>query len=124
MGMYTEINLNIILRKDLTEEMKTFLSDASSGNIDKDGYLIPFSHRFFDCLRWEYMFDNSIFEKKGYNWSLKIEADFKVYDGELFHFIDFITPYIGGRKRKTYIGWSIYDGTKERYYHHIERCFD
>ena len=49
-----------------------------------------------------------------YYYKLIINSEFKNYDNEINEFINFITPYTIGRKKKQYIGWSLREDCDKR----------
>jgi hypothetical protein len=63
----------------------------------------------------------STFTKPFNYWILELDTEFKNYDNEIYHFIHWITPYVVGRKKKQYIGWSKTEGRNDRNYLHIHR---
>jgi hypothetical protein len=67
---------------------------------------------FFQCDRWKDLFlstngsdiqGGKMYMENGY-WTVDLHTEFKDYDNEIDKFIDWINPYIVGRKKKQYIG--------------------
>lgn len=83
-------------------------------------------HNLFQKPRWWSLFNSephgSILAKIGEYWILTTDSEFKNYNDEISAFINFISPYVVGRK-KHYIGWKVYEGaeTEEREHLHIIR---
>lgn len=124
MGYYTEANFKIHLKSNVPEKLIATLNriivdgDIGGGDgIFVDKTLVwkpPFEHGFFNCSRW-YMFFRSTnwgshtpskFYKSGNHWIIEIDSEFKNYEDEIEHFVNFITPYVGGSKLKKFIGYS------------------
>lgn len=123
MGYYTELKLNIKLKKEtpdnIIEFLKKVLIDKDIGVDNKflfksgDVFKPWFSHDFFKCQRWYMLFlstnwdedmqGGKLREDKG-NWTVNLHTEFKNYDDEIDKFMDWITPYIVGRKKRQYVG--------------------
>ena len=131
MGTYTELHLNLKLRKDIPVEIK-YLFEKVVNNRDlevnglfssQDVFAPNINHQFFKCDRWYMLFlGNNFYEEVGiskfiediYYYSLIINSEFKNYDNEINEFINFITPYTIGRKKKQYVGWSLREDCDKR----------
>lgn len=127
MGYYTEFQGMLSLRKD-TPSSITSLIDVCINEPSVENIPLP-AHQFFSCNRWKSIFSNSAFMDaipyfikihNGY-YKLFISCCLKDYDGEIGEFIDWITPYIAGRKKKTYIGWRKGEDQQDRYYIHVDK---
>lgn len=54
-------------------------------------------------------------------WVIELDTEFKNYDGEINKFIEWISPFVVGRKRNQYIGWYKGEGPSERTNIYIQR---
>jgi hypothetical protein len=81
------------------------------------------AHKFFSEKRWHSIFTRHCegscsyrpgFFKKWVNetntneseyWQLQLSGDINCGLNEIAEFVDWITPYIAGRKKHTYVGW-------------------
>lgn len=120
MGSYTTLVCKIKLRKDTPDEIINFLKKViinHSDDIPTDNY---FYHEFFKCERWNDLFtslnwSDDIQGGKFYvekeNWVIYLQTEFKNYDNEIDKFIDWIKPYVLGRKKKQYISWKEDEGS-------------
>ena len=131
MGTYTELHLNLKLRKNIPIEIKhLFEKVVNNRDLEVNGlfssqdvFVPDVNHSFFKCDRWYMLFlgNNfcgevgiSKFIEDKYYYSLIINSEFKNYDNEINEFIVFITPYTIGRKKKQYIGWSLREDNDKR----------
>ena len=124
MGFYTKFNftarLNDSTPSPVIDLLNRVINERDLGH-DKmffkseDVFKPEFDHCFFKCGRWYMLFlscnfdddlKGGVFQKKKDVWSIKIETEFKNYDGEIDLFIHWISPFIRGRKKKQYLGWS------------------
>lgn len=139
MGHYTRFNCNITLKKDTPELIidffKRVLIDRDLGHnkvmfSSEDVFKPEFEHEFFKCDRWYMMllsnnWDNTIRGSKIYfknnYWHIGIDSEFKNYDNEIDKFIDWITPYIVGRKKKQYLGYYKPESIREQINIYINR---
>ena len=69
---------------------------------------------------WSDVAGGNMYKEKGY-WTIDIHTEFKDYESETDKFIDWITPYIVGRKAKQYLGWSKNENVGIRINIYIER---
>lgn len=134
MGYYTEIKIECKIHKDAPKELLDvldyFLNGAYFEDQEWDSYKPKLEHPFFNCSRYTSCLvgANCVELEPRYftknldtgHYKLKIHSEFKNYEGEIESFIGLITPYVVGRKKKQYIGYSHTD-SGNRYYHHIER---
>lgn len=145
MGTYTTVKMTIKLRNDTPKDIIALLHRVivyrNLGLADrvifksKDVFKPEFEHDFFKCERWYMLFIANNFEPnikssfilKSDNefWqvrhdTLNIHSEYQNRDGELDAFIDWITPYVLGRKKKQYIGYYQVD-CRDRENIYIER---
>lgn len=123
MGHYTQFKCWIKLQHNTPEHIIAFLDKfINNHNIGlPEGTVMYHSkdikppedidHEFFKCERWETLLTSvyakpSKIHKVGRTWIIDMHAELKNYDSEIQKFVDWITPYIKGRKKKIYIGWS------------------
>jgi hypothetical protein len=122
MGHYTELQCKIKLRKDTPDNvvsiLKRVLIERDLGHDKvlfdtKDVFKPELDHDFFKCERWYMLFlstnwgdiqGGKMYQEKEY-WVVYLHTEFKNYDSEIDKFIDWITPFIVGRKKKQYVGW-------------------
>lgn len=126
MGTYTRFVLKCNLRKDTPKEVVELLErvivkgDLGVEHIlfHSDEVFVPeLLHDFFKCERWYMLLiSNDFGSTKGSSfellpngyYSISIDTQFKNYDDEVDKFIDWITPYVAGRKKKHYVGyWKV-----------------
>ena len=123
MGHYTEFKFKAKLRKDTPDEvinlLKRVLIDGDLGLGDKvlfsheDVFDPGIEHDFFKCERWEALFlstnwDDEMQGGKMYfdkYWVIDIHTEFKNYGDEIEKFINWIYPFVVGRKKKQYVGY-------------------
>lgn len=125
MGTYTRFVFKASLRSDTPVEVIKFLTDIfdfSKKKVFHDSEVVvpTIDHPLFECERWDHLFylhsdgDRPCFKKTGKLWRLQLDAEFKNYGGEIYKFIDWITPYIHtGRKVKKYLGYCLREGYGE-----------
>lgn len=134
MGNYTELRLVISLRDDTPIDVVRLLSKvAGEGDIGLPVGTVLFDHEsvprptmrhpFFGCERWYMLlmatdFGSTTGSWFGLNtkdhWVLMIHSSYKNYDNELDQFLNWITPYVHGRKKKQYAGWYQNDSMDQR----------
>ena len=131
MGTYTELHLNLKLRKGIPVEIKHLFEKVVNDRdlrvnglfTSQDVFVPDIGHSFFKCDRWYMLFlGNNFYEEIGiskfiediYYYRLIINSEFKNYDNEINEFINFITPYTIGRKKKQYVGWSLREDHDKR----------
>lgn len=119
MSSPTEIKLKIILGKDTPDEVIDYLKKCIESNRE----LTPFTdHEFFRCNRWEWIFNHMGYE--GYldpsikeiprGWELIIHTDINYESGEIEEFVNWMRPFIWGRRKKVYLGWYERDWSTEK----------
>lgn len=133
MGIYTNFEAKIRLHKDTPEDIIQAIRIAMcyDTNMDYAGYQQfdkwckeRFMHPFFECRRWQELLcstnGSSILGgkliKSVHNYTILLDTEFKEYDDEIKHFLDFVKPYIVGRKKKQYIGKSMMDDYRHQGY--------
>ena len=111
MGMYTEIYVNVDLKKETPKEVL----DVLQAIVDKNGQA--------ECLkdkpdRWSLLFNSGsyytpntecgalTFDETSGIWSLIGKGDIKNYEGEIEAFFDYIMPWIDD---EGFIGYSRYE---------------
>jgi len=138
MGHYTELQFKIKLRKDAPDNvvsiLKRVLIERDLGHDKvlfdtKDVFKPELDHDFFKCERWYMLFlstnwgdiqGGKMYQEKEY-WVVDLHTEFKNYDSEIDKFIDWITPFIVGRKKKQYVGWWKSESMDSRINIYIER---
>ena len=123
MGYYTELKFIAILRQDTPSEVVDLLDRViRKGDFGVDSVLFKsddvfkpaIEHPFFKCERWYMLFTSTnwdekmqggLFYKRRNNWVIDLHTEFKNYDDEIDEFIDWISPYVSGRKKKQYAGY-------------------
>ena len=108
MGHYTQLKFKAILREDTPKEVTDFLTKTivlkDVGMDDLQIYNVSdvpkpkLDHPFFNCTRWHMLFhctnfDNTLFGSIFSDNLLEIASEFKNYEDEIDHFIDWITPF-------------------------------
>lgn len=114
MGTYTQFFFKAKL--DLREHPDIARMLIEVRNRKDDSYEYP-DHPFFKSERWLMLFhcgnwDDNVMGMRIYLvpgrqeiYELRIESEFKCYDNEIEKFVDWIYPYVAGRKKKQYVGW-------------------
>lgn len=140
MGHYTEFYCTLKLKsdtpKDVVDLLRRVIKDGDLGlkegtqifNHD-DVFKPEISHPFFKCERWwaVLIFNDwgttkgSKFIENDHGVVINIHVNFKNYDDEIDQFLDWIKPYIRGRKKKTYIGWWRPENMREQLHVHLHR---
>lgn len=111
MSYYTELKIEKInLRKDTPENVVVFLNDIINNEIfDRPNI----NHPLFDCERWDHLFIKSAFLPHGPSlkkldsgyFELGLWTDINHGIDEINQLIDWITPFVAGRKKHFYIGY-------------------
>lgn len=114
MSMYTEFHFNANLRDDTSENVMHVLKAMTT--IERNPYGWVFEtpdHPLFKTQRWEAMLNsdsyyfpsaaNSVLNEN----SLSIRCNFRNYDNEIDHFLDWIAPYLD--EFNTFLGYSRYE---------------
>ena len=138
MGHYTELKVKLKLKKNTPESviniLKRVLIERDLGH-DKtlfnteDVFKPELEHEFFKTERWYMLFlstnwgdiqGGKFYEENGY-WVIDLHTEFKNYDSEIDKFMNWISPYVVGRKKKQYVGWWQGESMNERINIYIER---
>ena len=124
MSIYTSFEAKIRLRLDTPFEIVEMIEKITSNAINETSYeayekfksecATKFDHAYFRCLHWDSMLNSTNnsdilggkFYKNRHNYWLCLDTEFREYHDEIEKFLDFIKPYIVGRKQKQYIGKS------------------
>lgn len=104
MGMYTELDFNSRLRKDIAVGVLDTLG-YMLGEREDEPTELP-KHPLFETERWRFMLqsDSYYFDADTHStlrwdwqddWYLNIRCNLKNYDSEIEHFIDWIMPHLG-----------------------------
>ena len=120
MGMYTELDFNSELKKDVPEEVLNVLR-VMLGELDLN---IPLpTHPLFLCSRWTFMLTcNSYYFDSNTSSTLRwddisdayfihIRSNLKNYEYEIEKFVDWITPYLN-RFDGDFLGFTRYEETE------------
>ena len=122
MGMYTELHLNVELRRDTPAEVLDVLRYMLREIPVEERPETP-DHPFFETGRWFVLFtmDSYYFKADTHStlrWDETAEAHFlgvrcnlKNYDQEIQHFIDWITPYVEAEEGD-FLGFYRYEETE------------
>jgi hypothetical protein len=119
MSYYIEINLTIKLRKDTPIEVIDYIEQTLSygvGDVRFD------DHPFFDTRRWYGMFWSMGYDDFSLPYLKRIERGYELHlhtninhgSDEVLKFVDWISPFILGRKKKTYLGYKIPECAHQR----------
>ena len=96
MGMYTQLFLDLTLKKDIPTEIIDVLNGMVNGDCDywKDkqrlNWCFNSSSYYFNNNHYSHL----IFDKIGEDYRLLVLCDFKNYDNEIETFIDWLLPFI------------------------------
>lgn len=139
MAIYTEFKFSARLKHDTPKDILDFLNTVIvDRNIGTDKVLFKtedvfnpeINHPFFKTERWYMLFlsnnfrddiETSQFKLVKNRWEINIHSEFKNYDNEIELFIDWIKPYIIGRKKKQYVGFYEVEGHDKKINIYIER---
>lgn len=125
MGYYFRLHINTILKKDIPQEVIEILNTHINGNVYENFPAIsiveevyeqtpkpPIDHPFFNQKRWMNLFHCHIdlpkpqfFQHPGGYYELQLDAEINYGYEEITQFVNWISPYIAGRKKKQFIGW-------------------
>jgi hypothetical protein len=124
MGYYTSLKFKAKLKHDIPEEVlgilkrvlieKCLVPSYKKLFNSQDVFKVDIKHPFFQCERWfaVFLFTNCDNSKKGGklyqkndSWIIDLDTEFKNYDDEIENFLDWISPFIAGRKKKQYVGF-------------------
>lgn len=120
MGMYTELNISLELKKDVPDAViGALLYMTGQNGVLPDAYLQEVSkHALFGNTRWKFMLQGNSYyfdmtpqhvmryDDIGEAYILSVRSNFKNYDDEINKFIDWIKPYT---ETKGFIGYSRYE---------------
>ena len=125
MGMYSEIYVKAVLKKDVDDNVVNIIKYMLGIDyVELEDLTIP-SQSLFETDRWGSMLRSSSYYHMPYtvklfeynaiseNYYLVVRSDFKNYQGEIGKFFDWITPYIVKDGDKTFIGYSLYEEDDE-----------
>jgi hypothetical protein len=116
MGMYTELHLSVLLKRDTPHEIIDCIDSMIKGTTS-ELKLTNEAHKFFNCQRWRHVlnFGGSAYftmvpyflfdEVDGYR-RLVFTVNIKNYGGEFDLFLEYIKPHI---KADNIIGWKRYE---------------
>lgn len=112
MGYYTTFHADIVLKQDIPDNLAQLLALLIPAGVPDD---VPLpTHPLFKCYRWGSLFSKSAFLEEsplfiqlpsGY-YHLSIRAVFQNKDDEISKFLHWITPFVAGHKKQTYVGWQ------------------
>ncbi len=117
MGMYTEIFVNVDLRKDTPQEIVETLKAMCAKESE---HPLLANHPY----RWGYLFNsgsyytpntecgNLTWDDIGKNWSLLAKGDIKNYESEIEAFFEWIMPYVDAEPGE-FIGYSRHEESME-----------
>ena len=118
MSYYTRVHLEIKLRKDtpipLINTLYRFINYKlfpwpNTDRKEKAYFKSDYPHPFFETDQFFTFFVGYDLGSKMFirdqHWNLVIESEFQNRYGEIDKFIDLITPFVVGRKKKEYVGW-------------------
>lgn len=116
MGYYTTFHADIVLQKNIPNELTELLTKLIHGAFS-DNPALP-SHPLFECYRWSSIFSKSAFWDEspsfvrlpsGY-YKLSVRAVFQNKNDEINKFLDWISTFIAGHKKQNYVGWKQGEG--------------
>lgn len=118
MGNYTLFHLRTTLRRDTPPQVIAALRDMLYFEPGTPPPPLP-AHPLFKTERWRVMlrmssayFDeptqSDLFDQPDGSWRLEIQCNFKNYDGEITHFIEWISPYMS-EPEGALVGYSRYE---------------
>lgn len=131
MGTYTEFSFKATLKKTTPEFVINFLKKVIIENnigiatvlfkTEDVPKVLEIDHVFFKAERWYMLLLSTnfgitsgstlTFNKR---WTITVHTEFKNHDDEIEKFIDFISPFIEGRKKKQFLGWSLRETSSEK----------
>lgn len=123
MGTYTELKFRAKLKeqtpKEVVDLLNRVINEKDLGH-DKqmfntsDVFVPELDHEFFKCERWymlflstnwDYTMQGGKFYEEKDRWVIDLHTEFKNYNDEINQFVDWISPFIAGRKKKEYLGY-------------------
>lgn len=124
MGMYTQVELEVMLKRDTPQEIIHFIEVMTNGPWDLRDAVAQKKpdHKFFQADRWGNLFFGmySGFERPTGSFialdnderlRLVIQAELKNYDAEVSRFLDWIKPYVEPQEEP--VGWHKYEEYEE-----------
>lgn len=129
MGFYTELKFDAKLLRSTPIEIILLLEsliNLQDSSIPDASFI---DHEFFDCTSWYKIFLPSQFLETQENtldfqngrYIISIHSEFKNYDQEIEKFVDWIKPYVIGRKKKQYVGYFRNENSNNKTNIYIER---
>lgn len=121
--MYTELHFNSELKKEIPASILNVLAFMVGLHEDEPKELPK--HKLFSTTRWRYMltcgsyyFDADTISTLRYDdisdsWYLCIRTNFKNYDSEIEHFIDWVMPYLNKYVTGEFLGFYRYEEAEE-----------
>lgn len=103
MGMYTEIKVDVVLKKDLPTNVVYALQVMTSEDGDYCDDLLP-THELFETTRWSILLQENSFNGV----ELRSETELKNYDNEIELFFDWIKPHVESCENDI-MGTSLYE---------------
>ena len=109
MSYYYRFNINTVLKKDTPQDIVDFLYNVinNTGIIPK----IDTPHPFFGTERWIRVFAHHkdypkpiFFKYDGGYYDLQLNGEINYGSEEIKLFVEWIKPYVAGRKKKQHIG--------------------
>ncbi len=132
MGMYTEIYVKAVLKKDVDDNVVNIIKYMLGiDDVELEDLTIP-SHSLFETDRWDSMLRSGSYYHVPYtvklfeyndiseNYYLVVRSDFKNYQDEIEKFFDWIKQYLQQDYYKTFIGYSLYEEGYEPILYYVE----
>ena len=125
MGMYTEIYVKAVFKKNLPKDVVDIIEYMLGiGDIEVGDLKLP-DHELFKTPRWEgmlrsashyhipFVLNKFIYNEISENYFLVARADFKNYNGEVGKLFDWLKQYLPQTFDKTLIGYALYEEATE-----------
>ena len=132
MGMYTEIYVKAVLKKDVDDNVVNVINYMLGiDDVELEDLTIP-SHSLFETDRWDSMLRSGSYYHVPYtvklfeyndiseNYYLVVRSDFKNYGGEVEKFFDWIKQYLYKGLDKQFIGYSLREEDDEPILYYVE----
>lgn len=135
MGMYTELNMHVALKKNTNSSIIDILKYMTTGDKYAKAWMNGFAdldHDIFNTSRWDWMLqsDSYLFPATTHSelnfdgvteqYFLDIQCNFENYNDELMLFLCWLNPYIDA-KEDEYIGyWRTEEDLEPRLLHYFE----
>jgi hypothetical protein len=128
MGYYYEFHFKAILKKETPNLVTEIINLHVNRKEWPEDDSMP-DHEFFTLRRWSRVFSHSAFLEEMQRfipraenyWLLELHTEINYGYEEIQQFVDWISPYVAGRKQKQYVGWYKGEDDRQRINLYVQR---